>query len=855
MGKMKKALLTGTLLISATMVRAQEGGGIASPYAFGGACASQGTWTQNALQATQNLRKITIQLKDDPNCKALGSSTQIAIQELEEQLKNVSDSPKRTTRLSQIPAEIEALRGFATGNPQMKSHVMKLMMNRSIEGATLSAQVGAANTSDPLAGMSGRLEDFGERIQRSTKTGVSILNKVIDTLPQLDQCLTGDGQQSLGHFLAASIQVATAFAGSGQDSTGSQMATLVSKLSSTIRERKFTKVLRKLNQQEFLASMSCLMEVTSESYCQARDAMGLFKEGMNDLDWRQEKGKKVDSKNPFLGYYVLNTHVPNITKWMQKIQIGVDPKLPTDADFQNKIQQEVVEFYKGLKTLLGTYNSTLMTIRQLPSVESQQNEVVKLINMISEAMTGGGGVFGGNTSTNFFTMNKMPLKIPFFLIGMDEVPDQVAGKANGLMPISADAWLQAHFTELPQFKDPVALAETIGRNMQALGRDANISVIAYFSNWYVVDKQALVNEAVTDVNYTVKDSLHVVRDYLDVVKGRVEKNGDASIISTIMDTQNRIAIILAAFDKAEQIGKSFGAKADAAHLTSEDIKNAAEASEQLVNTVFDQFMVMQARSGFLANRLVNFVYQDYIQLLKTEENFTTKQKEIFIQAGMAALDRMLQMYNGSPSNIQSDLNMALRINKGNIEALEDLMKDNIIASIAQLKAVGEGRNTNSMSTAMDSSRRLLTDVFRDKYGRLSFWNFAPDLLSTVSAPVTLSSYYFKYSDRYPMRSTGSSSPASEFDDASFLRAQLCIQALAFNDQGVLNGLCKDAVLKSPFNKVKDYDMSYNQRLMSHLNNKSLSPQIQKSLNHSERICAFRDYNRRNMVLFMSLNKK
>jgi len=847
---MKTVSFSVLLLMVSNLALAQDPGATGSPYSFGGSCGSQGVWTQNALAATQNLRKITLQLRDDANCKNLGVATQTALDELQGQLKNVSDSPQRSTRLSQIPAEIEALRTFATSNPEMKTRVMKMMMSRSIEGATLSAQVGASDASNPAISMANGLEDFGSRIQRSTTTGINILNKVIDTLPQLDQCLVDGGKQSLGNFIASTIQVATAFAGSGQDSTGSQMAKLVSKISNVIREKRFSKVLRKLNQQEFLASMSCLLEVTSESYCQARDAMGLFKAGMSDLNWRQEKGKTVEAQNPFLGYYVLNTHIPNITKWMQKVQIGVDPKLPTDADFQNKIQQEVVDFYKSFKTLLGHYNAALLTIKQLPTVEAKQNAVITLVKTISDSMIG--NVM--SNQTNFFTMNKTALKIPFFLIGLDEVPSQVAGKATGLMPISSDAWLQANYQNynlLPQFKDPEALAETVGRNMQVIAREANASVIKYFSNWYIVDKQALVDEALTDVNYTVKDSLKVVHDYLSVVKTRMETSSDASVVSTLMDTQNRIAIVLSKFTEVEKTGKMFAMKGDAANLTEDDISAAANAAKDLINTAFEQFNVMQSRSGFLANRLVNFVYLDYIQLLKSGNTFNEKQREIFIQAGMAALDRMLQMYNGNPANIQADLNMALKINKGNIEALEALLKDNVIQQIAELKMVEEGRNTSRFSTMIDSGRRLMKDMFRDKYRRRNVWNFAPgpgDTLSTLG-------YYFSHSDRYPLSGGINNSPESEFQESAYLHAQMCVQSLAFVDQSALAPLCKNTVLKSPFKDVQGYDMSYKERLKSHLNDTGVSPQMRNSLNHSERICAFRDFNRKNMVLFMSVNKK
>lgn len=254
-------------------------------------------------------------------------------------------------------------------------------------------------------------------------------------------------------------------------------------------------------------------------------------------------------------------------------------------------------------------------------------------------------------------------------------------------------------------------------------------------------------------------------------------------------------------------------------------------------------MVMQARSGFLANRLVNFVYQDYIQLLKSGEKFTDQQREIFIQAGMAALDRMLQMYNGNPALIQADLNMALRINKGNIEALEDLLKDNVIATIANLKMVSEG-NARKGSTFADSFQRLIKDSLREhKLGMIP-----------PSHVVTMAKHWWKHSDRYPLRSSGTVSPQSEFNEAYYLQAQMCVQALAFNDQKSINDVCKNTTLKSPFKNVKGYDISYSSKLTQHLNDTTVAPAARTAMNHSSRICAFRDFNRKNMVLFMSLNK-
>jgi hypothetical protein len=838
--------------------------GMSSPYAFGGSCSSQGVWTQNALTATQSLRKITLQLKDDPNCKALGNNLQAALSSLEENMKNLEDNMKtpegtsqKPARISQIPQELNALRTFATGTPEVQRQVLKLMMDRSIEGATLSASVaGAGETANMLL-------DFGARVNRSTKTGIVLLNQVVDSLPLMNQCLVGDGGQALGQYVGMAVKIAASFSSSGQDLTGSQLATTVSKLTNLMREAKFSKILRKLNQQEFTASLACLTELTSESYCQARDAMGLFTKAMEDIKMRQTTLGENSATNPFLGYYILNTHVPNITKWLQKIQVGVDPKLPTDAVFQNKIQQDVTDFYKSVKTLLGDYNTQAITIKALPTLEAKQNATMNLLIQISNKMTGNTGYVSPNANdTNFFTMSKIAQKVPFFLVGMDTVPDQVAGRAMPLLTF--DQWFQANLSNLPMFKDPVALLDTIRENMNTLIHNANISAIQYFNKWYIVDKAALVTESMVDINYTVKDSLKAIQSYLNFAKDRINKyGGDASTISIITDTQSRIQKILDAYADVEALGKSMAQSKDI-NLTEAQTQKISEVYEKLVNIVYEQFIVMQARSGFLANRLVSFVYNDYILLVKNKVDFTPYQQALFYSQGMAAFDRMLQIYNGNPANIKTDLNMALRINGGNLEALEMLLKDSMVATISQLRLVADGKASSEGAVVGDSLRRLRQDMLmqnlNDARGsKKSLWKFInlfPTFQNMLNFSPASLMYWFKHIDRYPMASGSSefSAPQSEFNDAAALHAQLCIQALAFNDQTGISGICAGSLLKSPITGAKGYDVSYDQKLSMHMRDKGVTPQMRASLNRSERVCAFRTYNLQNMVLFMGITK-
>jgi hypothetical protein len=266
---------------------------------------------------------------------------------------------------------------------------------------------------------------------------------------------------------------------------------------------------------------------------------------------------------------------------------------------------------------------------------------------------------------------------------------------------------------------------------------------------------------------------------------------------------------------------------------------------------------MNSKSGFLANRMVNFVYKDYDLLIKNSVDFSPFQKELFESQGMAAFDRMLLLYNGNPANIQSDLNMALRINTGNLDALEMLLKDSMTGTIAELKMVSEGGSSSSSSVFFNSIKRMYKDINKDaimmrKRSLLNPLGWFSIIAANGEAPL----YWYNHSDRYPLTGKDvSSTPQSEFNDAGAVQAQLCIQALAFNDQNAIQDVCSGTVLKSPLDGIVDNDFAYDKLLKVDLNNTSLSVQMRRSMNHSDRVCAFRNYNRKTMVRYMGINKE
>jgi hypothetical protein len=98
-----------------------------------------------------------------------------------------------------------------------------------------------------------------------------------------------------------------------------------------------------------------------------------------------------------------------------------------------------------------------------------------------------------------------------------------------------------------------------------------------------------------------------------------------------------------------------------------------------------------------------------------------------------------------------------------------------------------------------------------------------------------------------------------FDDesgaAKYLAARMCVQALAFNDLGSFWNLCKKTTLESDFNlpletsQFKDMDASY---FKINFAQKAYEMVENPGMNRSLRICAFRDFFRRNQVLYLTM---
>jgi hypothetical protein len=870
-------------------------------YSFGGACSSQGSWTQDALAGTRSLVVIAEQLKNDPHCGNLAKALNTHLESLKADVGTIAADSTSATKLSSLKEETLALRKFISGNALMKKNVLRLILDNTVESAITSTDI----DQNALGLNAQSLMSVGKRINRATTSSLDILNSVMDSALQEHQCLSSPN--TIGPFVGAIVQVAGAFAGSGQDSYGTKISALVSKLSNMLRDSKYANVLKQLNQTQLRNSMSCLLEVTSESYCSALDASNLFKEQMDrfplisngngDLKIADKSAGEGGLNGPLKGYYVLSQQIPIVTSWLEKIQRGVEPKLKTDAQFKNETLKIVSDFYIAENDLLGEINSSRNTLQSQPTLDAKKNVVLRTVNSLTQKMVGNAVEGGGNV---FFTISMRPVQIPFFLIGR-EVPPVVLGQ-TGAMAQPPDAWLEANLPNLPEFEKPEQLLETIHTNLKSLIESSRASATSYYNEWFIYDNAALYVDAVTGMRYNVRDALHATDSYLvDVEKKLIlDPNTDASLLSTIGETRSLIGSVLEKFEALRQLGQAYrSAKSDVDRKAL--IEKGKKLHSELIENVYASFNVQKGKSGFLANRVALIVKYDFQNLLKSGSNFSNENvKNIFYATGDAAFEKMRRMSSGNPKDIMTDLNNAQMTHKENLTALEMMMRDHFLATIAYTKMLSENKMPDDNDIRRDSMKRAWDDYWKEF--PIASRNILGATLEVIAKPFDFYfSFYNGHSDRYPKSRTTTygnnmlgASVDNENRSARHMYELYCIQSLAFSDWRFFQPLCKGVVLESPFrhtnlspalNKVFNdtLNISYDTMLAANLsaenrkNIATLNEQlkygysakepdqarakklaqlgVELSRNHSSRICALRDFGRNNYVMYLTLGLK
>lgn len=1000
---------------------------IRNPYKFVGSCSSQGEWTAQALYNSEQIKGYINQLKDDPNCKALN---QELIGHLDESIQSIQKLREKNSEISKnpglmnLPKELSELQSVLKTMNSQTSNYKSGGLYSLLKG---THQMLSAESSNPV--QAELLKQFKQRVDATAETAFANFSVFTSKLPQTTLCLTD--ANALSSLLSMSVQTVSAFLQSGASLNANQLAKSIAQISETARQVRFDKITSEINKAQFLQSMSCIMEITSESYCSARDSYFLQANYLNDyfVDAKSVKSspqqqntsnnkvdqffktvnkiektnpaqaqnpteqdiysfraklKSYDQKlldpknmesadflnNPSYGLFILSHHVSNINQWVQEIQLGVDPKLDTDATFKNRVLDTANVFLQRVNTLKGEVSKRMVTIQNEPKLQTKKTMVLQLIDVIVDNL-----VNMRNTDQNFFTAQVPAIQIPFVLTGIP-IPPQVSGNTNGafVQRMNYDDYFQVNVNSIEQFNDPATMLKTIESNLNLIIMSANSSMIEYYNKWFIVDKTLIIQKSLTGVNYSIYDSFVAIRAYLKHLVVKIRKYGHGSLSETQLNIPGieeliaRLDKVIAAYEPVKNLSQLMSekkieikeCKEQITTATDSSVKNKALPSTQMiktiskdcltnealqnnlqlnlitlnstssaaistqavvqiyskiVETVFEEFIVLLARSSFISNRMKEYVESDFIISKKSNVDFSKYENEILATTGRILIERVSNMTSGNITAINLDLQNAMSIHKQtNLYANEQTFKAYLMPFLRQMKLATEHSEYNDFDIFMRTNSDIMNDftlkpleqqrkyknTLEDK--KSSLWEklksalgytgtsqsyYSRKLLSALWVPMA----YLLYSDRYDAKNpfdlklldSNKRNGDTEFGSLKTLLAKYCTQVLAFNGWYEYKSICQNEVLFSPLykniyqavegNKNRDqilnqfnmyYSVMFNHKGYEYLQGAmppadfvKLKPvnvseaQFRSGYNQSQRICALRDYLRRNQALILT----
>ena len=836
----------------------------AGAYNFGGNCPSQGAWTQQALQQTDVIKDAVRKLKDNPACKGL-ESVLSDLKTAAADLSTPKDEENRENRMESLPTEMNALQKTLTDGKTVNSEATTMLLNRNIEAASISSSLGqSTGLGSVLKGVAnastvartGGLSLLYQRLKNPTMKGIDLATKVMDILPQYDECLIGQPAQGMA-ILSGSVKIAAALSASGEG-VGDKLGNAVSSLMNMLRERKFTLALRELDETEFWFSMSCLIESSTKNYCDAQNAQEIMKYSQDQYKASMNKIKLADRTspaydNPLEGYYLLVRELPMISDWLQKVQFGVSPKLASDANFKNKIWDQVTDLTKSVNSLSGYFNEQMLFMRELTDIQAKRNQLFNVIQAITGKMTGG-TEGGGADGTQFFSTTINENLLPFYLIGRNTIPDQCRVSETRMVAQGWDQWMKTAGPDggfVPDFQDPDKLAVIVETRMNEIVAAASAKSSAYFRQRLVVDMPNLVAQTLTSQYMTIRKAFENVNNYLIRFENKLNKDDmDVILIPSVRQTKVKIQKFLKSYDALYNLGKKMAnTKSSIEDLTLDPQVN--DAAKKVIDTVYNEFNVLFQKDTYLTNRLTTFIEKDFAMRIKAGLNMTPYQQDLMIMNQKNLLQKLTEVHGLNPTRAQQDLAAAQMVNKRNIEAIEEVFGDSLYRMIANVKAVVDGNGDAGFQATMDKR-------FAQERAKMMS-KMSPYLLplSLIDPGAIISSWLYsgivlriKKPDLYqsPKNHNHIMGRDDKFGSFARMQAMFCAQTLSFERRSQYYDLCKNTSVKSFYTNKPELNLNYN----SYMPNDTTAPaRIRGSANLTgKNVCAMNDFSIRNIVQWL-----
>ncbi|HWU43014.1 MAG TPA: hypothetical protein VN132_06230, partial [Bdellovibrio sp.] len=461
-----------------------------------GACISQGNWLQAALQQSDVVANAINTLRNDPDCKviidALANSPKVERQ---------SNDDEETNSFANMYQELSAINDYlkperlgksialpGASAQKFREVVFQLVFNKSydsirqVQGDNFGS---LAPRVEEIKRVSLNLKSFLDKSKKIANMTMATSKNLLAAIPQSKMCLHNKPSEAAAIFGAIAHSAAALTTGGQVNGVGE----FISALLQFNRDMSYIKVLQPLEMARFQASVSCLIESTSESYCSTVDAeetLDYYKDiNLSDIQ-KQRLQEVVENKgkdnvaNPLGGLIILMRDVPILSSWMQKVLFGINPKISAEGKMKNEQWGAYLGFLQSLNSLQANFNeleSLYYRDTDTKSNAGKLGQVRSILNKMVGIMIGGSGYDpdgGGSTQINFFLRTFQSAEaVPFILLGMSQPPATFNTRTNDF----DQHWTSWANTGANGFNDPDALLrkikEQVWITMEGAQREAN----------------------------------------------------------------------------------------------------------------------------------------------------------------------------------------------------------------------------------------------------------------------------------------------------------------------------------------------------------------------------------------------
>ena len=875
----------------------------------GGACMSQGTWLQQALNQADIITSALNAIRNDPNC-------QVLIQAVENSPKfNADVHDPETISFADTYRELQAISDYmkpsrlnnGMDDQSFRNIVFHVVFNKSYDALRdIHSQTEFAhltqNQREDIRNVSLRLKQFVDKATAVADMTIATTRNIVAALPQSELCMDNRPSETAA-ILGAIAHSAASLASAGKiDGVGE----LVGALMRYSRDMKYINSLKLMELARYQNAVSCLIESTAESYCSIQDAEDSL-DFLKTVELSHEEKRKIEQAvmnpeedpvlNPLGGLIILMRDVPIMQNWMQKVLFGIDPRLKIEGDMKNAYWESYLTFIKQGNSLLGAFRDREQIYLETTAGKDYNTKIsqVKVIfdQVLQNVMSGG----MGQDKWNFFMNTMQPEMINFYLLGYDAFPPEfleVQQRLSGFGAQFESWWFSKAMSRTGVFSNPDELIQVIRSRLHSLLEKAQVEANSFFAKRMIVDPQNLLSEAMKGPGVTPYQAFTNLRNYYQNLAKKLEKSSAELLRSSDSATQVRGRQLRAQVpmlrDSIVRINKIIAALDSIQHFKTSDEESTKKQSEEVMGIIYEWAYMLVARDSFFGTRMRTALHADLSDTLWRKEGLTERQYQFFMAIAPDLVQRLAGFYSPNPVQQRSDVSSAKMVHLANLQAVEQSFAKVLYGRLMKLNCqLFGGKFCLYVDKTIDPARSSwkIFDFWREE---LDVRKVNKELEGEIEKLEKLRAEEGKTDERdcfvymgrpsdYIRRKKGEKvcqthlrtpKEAKQFRDEQIrrkffptedsrahkhVRAMLCMQALAFESRDQFKELCRGAVLESEFADTQDrykLNMSFDEQL--ELINKTKENRVQQGggidAARNIGVCSLRTYIRKNHIFYM-----